>query len=52
MESTLDLILMLIVLAVIDKLNAISPYLAFAVLVVTLVYGILKIYYFIKNKGK
>jgi len=52
MESTLDIILAIVVLAAMDKLNAISPYLGFAILVVTLVYIILKIYYFIKNKGK
>ncbi|MBW8051703.1 MAG: hypothetical protein FVQ77_15465 [Cytophagales bacterium] len=44
MESTLDIILMLVVLAVMDTLNAISPYLGFAILVVTLAYGIIKIY--------
>ena len=52
MESTLDIILMLFVVFIMDKLNEISPYLAFAILLVTLIYGILKIYFIIKNKGK
>ena len=59
METTLDIILAIVVLAFIETLNAISPYLGFAVLVVTLlvglatlVYTILKTYYLIKNKGK
>ena len=52
MESTLDIILAIIVLAFIDRLNAISPYLGFVVLLGTAIYIILKIYYLIKNKGK
>ena len=59
MESTLNIILMLVVLAIINELNAISPYLGFAILIVTLLVGIVtlgytltKWYYLIKNKGK
>ncbi|MBW8051424.1 MAG: hypothetical protein FVQ77_14000 [Cytophagales bacterium] len=59
MESTLNIILMLVVLAVIDELNAISPYLGFATLVIVLLVGLVtlgytltKWYYLIKNKGK
>ena len=58
-ELPLNIILMLVVLAVLDTLNAISPYLGFAVLVITLISGIVflgytltKWYYLIKNKGK
>jgi len=55
MESTLDIILMLLVVALIDVFNEISPYLGFAILVLTLIYGIQKIYHMylsIKEKKK
>ncbi len=45
MESTLNMILMLMVLAVMDTLNAISPYLTFAVLVITLLVGLTTLVY-------
>jgi len=44
MESTLDIILMLVVLMALETMNAISPYLGFAVLLGSLVYIILKLY--------
>ncbi len=52
MESTLDIILAIFVLATIDVMNEISPYLGFGILVLTFIYLGLKIFYMIKNKGK
>lgn len=52
MESTLDIILAIIVLATINVINEISPYLGFGILVFTFIYLGLKIFYIIKNKGK
>lgn len=36
---------MLLVVALIDVFNEVSPYLGFVILVITLIYGILKIYH-------
>ena len=52
METTLDIILALVVLATLDVLNKISPYLGFVALSLTIIYLGLKIFYIIKNKGK
>ena len=55
MDSILDIIVMLIVVALIDVFNKISPYLGFVILIITLIYGILRIidtYLSIKEKRK
>ncbi len=52
METTLDIILAIVVLASMDVINKISPYLGFGILVFTFIYLGLKIFYIIKNKGK
>ena len=43
MNSTLDIILMLLVVALTDIMTKISPYIWFAILAITLIYGILKV---------
>ena len=48
----LDVLLMFFVIASIDTINRISPYLAFVVMISTIIYGIVKTYSIIKNKGK
>ena len=45
MESTLDIILLLLVVALIDVFNEVSPYLGFVILILTLEYGIQKTYH-------
>ena len=52
MESTLDIILVLLVLAVMDTLNEISPYLGFYFLLVSAVYITLKVIQFIRKWNK
>lgn len=51
MESTLDIILAIVVLAYMDMINKISPYFGFIALVLTCIYLGLKIFYIIKNKS-